>query len=276
MFPRRITRTQRPNQPIGIDWNHPISRGLVLSSYLSEGAGSTRDLVKRKLATIGAGTIWQNTKGGKGLYSDKTSSNKWFEWANADLPTIVEDLTIQITFSPNFDSTDGGSAFQYFCNATGSNADAFRLIWTTTPQYRFRFFTSGGGTNLDVTSNGFSAGDTVTVHFTYDGANMRVYENGLLLGIANRAGTFSNGASPWRFMQDFAGGESNAEALDGTTLVVNVWERALSARECLDMSNNSYQMLEPRTQLLPLTVTAVSGFQPAWARNSNQIIGMNQ
>jgi len=270
LIPLKRIRIRRPNKVVPIDWSSPISKDLVLSSYLGEGVGTIRDLVKGKKATLGSTTAWKITKGGKGLTSDSISNANWFEWANADIPTIDEDLTIQVTFVPNFDSTDGGAAgFQYIAEATPGNNDAFRLVWRDTLDWRFRFFTSSGGTNLDAAGNGFNAGDIVTLHFTYDGSNMYIYENGLLLGSVAKTGTFSNGTTPWRFM--LGGGSNNAESLNGTILIVNVWERALDSRECLEMSDNSYQMLQPRTQLLPLTVGVAPTFKAAWATNATTV-----
>jgi len=48
---------------------------------------------------------------------------------------------------------------------------------------------------------------------------------------------------------------------------------ALSKHEIKSLYDDFYQILQPRTQLLPLTQAAAGGFQAAWATNNNTLIG---
>lgn len=254
---RIIPRKSKPNYPVPIHWANPLTNGLIFSSYFLP--SRVYDFVGGAHATLGAATTFRADRSGVGLYSDETDATQYAEWANADVPTITKEHTVQLTFSPNFDSTDvGGVNFNTFLDQTDDNTAGIRVFWTSAAEWRYRLFTTAGAVNLDHGGNGFNIGDTITLIMQYDGANMRLYENGLLLNSAAKTGDFSNSSDDWIF-----GNTNNtptvSESANCIQHIANFWNRSITEAEVREISQNPYQILQPRTQYVGVEVVAAAG-----------------
>ena len=274
MFPRRITRTQQPNQHINIDWSNPICRGLkkvwilnslvpnqIIAPYLK---GTTTDGV------VAANKYGKHLDFGTGTdgYLNTNLSTEDFKPTEI---TITSRCRVNAGSNGNYiiNANYNGSTVPFSLSGynLGSTTRGMAFFdgsaWHSTPQSDIR---GQGWTMISGVYTSAAVSD-----------NLRLFHNGTLDNSADVTGNPSLPTHSSSYQDIHIGRYPNdSTAFDGDIEFVFIHDRALSAIEIKSLHDNPYQIFQPRTQLLPLTVTAAGGFQPAWARNTNQIIGMNQ
>lgn len=130
--------------------------------------------------------------------------------------------------SPSFPNFDGMAGFR-----NNSNADFYILhLSTSTVEARFR---NSSGTNYDIVYNGISLNTWNHLVMTYDGAAIRLYHNGTLVGTQSASG-FITSTSESFYMGDLLFGGTNFY-LNGQLDDVALWSKGLSGVEVTALYN---------------------------------------
>lgn len=117
-----------------------------------------------------------------------------------------------------------------------SEQDHYWMVSTLGKRLRFRLKTENGGTATLVAPNGsLSAGTWVHVAVTYDGAQMRIYQNGSVLASRAKQGQVTQGPGVAAWVGDNPGG---GRPLDGRVDELWIFNRALDASEISDLMVN--------------------------------------
>lgn len=243
-----------PNKPLRAR-KGGFSEGLVFAApYLSDVVNNI------PYAARGADTQVV-AKQGLLTYCPGSAINEYIEFPNNAFGTFDEGLTIALSYIPDFDqaSPPHGTTGQVLLDSSDANTEGIRIIFNAGGGgiWRFRMFVGGVGTNLNVSPT-FSAGDRLRLVFTYDGANMRIYQNGVELGDTAVTGSINSPVDNWRFGQ-FLTATSGDEGAHGTLSNIMVWDRALSAGEVNSDYRNPFQVYEPANESFYFTPTAAPG-----------------
>ena len=172
----------------------PVMGGLAGYWPFSEGAGSkTDDASSASHPGALSGTTWTTGKHGKGLAFNGSSS--YVSLGNFDVPGSAITLAAWIkadtlgSSDPRIISKANGSAEKdhYFMLGTTQASGANRL--------RFRLKTGGSTKTLIASSGNVPTGQWAHVVATYNGATMRLYLNGVLVGSMPASGTITVNSS---------------------------------------------------------------------------------
>ncbi|MEZ4874702.1 MAG: HYR domain-containing protein [Flavobacteriaceae bacterium] len=139
--------------------------------------------------------------------------------------------------APNFPNFDGFFGFR-----NESNADIYLLHLTTNSvEARFR---NSSGVNFDVVGAGLVVNQWQHLSFTYDGANLRLYINGNLVGTTPASGNFTSSTTePFYIGQTLFFG--TPFRLNGQVDEVRFWNVARSQAEILASMNLSLVSPQP-------------------------------
>ena len=224
-----------------------------------------------------SGAVVKATPDGQGYNVTANTSGGW----DLNAKQLIDDgdtpLSIFIVWSQNtYDNLTAGGDVLYAERPNGTQI--FKLIINDNRRLSV-VMRDGSGGGLILNPTGASVDQTKELHtgafVQRSGTNRDFYCDGSTANITNsNTGAFSTAATP---AVGYDPNDLSVGANESTILAVFTWRRALSALEIRALEANPWQLLQPRTQLIPVGVAAApSGFQAAWARNSNQIIGISQ
>jgi len=266
VFPIKRKWTTKPNQPVGIDWSNPLTKGLV-AVVLS---GTHRlDLATGETTSLNGAS----TKKANYLHAGDSTGDT----LTTPINSLLRNYTTRLTVITKVKRTANGGNWSFLLDYDSKT--------TGVPYSPFYFQRHGSTHTFDfgVTNNRTvqSASDvTVGEWHTIAGTYVSGETNGhkfYLDGALDATATNTQAAS-----YNDSYGLSVGEAGDGNNGVqpqdneyVFVWDRDLSAVEVKSLTDNPYQILQPRTQLIGLTTAAAppSGFLPIWARQRSATIG---
>jgi len=136
----------------------------------------------------------------------------------------------------------------------------------------FSAWTFDTGFTTQVQSNASLIDGRLHVIGWRNGASPTLWMDGsnVTLSVGSSGGTFS-GSYPVIVNQGTDPSVSPGRSILEPTNAAFVFLRLLSDTEMLDYTSNPWALYEPRQIWVPSTVA--SGFNPAWARGSNQLIG---
>lgn len=266
-IPKRIPLQRKPEGQVRIDWSNPLAKGLVGAWIFNEGSGSTIfDLTGNNNAVLENGT-WAIAGGERSVLCN--ADQEIVTVASADATNPSGDITIFARIKPPSSIGDGGSgsthgvinnySAQYYIGITGSGNMQFNDY-------------DVGSIDVDVGDWGV---DWLTVGGTIYGTDATLYFKGdpVGTGTIDRSGAV-NGETKL-FNVDNNEDLDYDNPLDGEGSIVYIYNRGLSAPEFKSLDANPYQILQPRTQYIPIefVVDGGGGFQAAWARHSNIMIG---
>jgi len=238
-----VPRTSQPQDGgVGIDWNNPITNGLVDAVPASQ----LRTVVNRDPATT-TGTM-SDVVGQKGLARNPgltgTSGKDAYsgEWSKINAPLTLFTLyqrratSLATRVSGNLTTSVNGYGF-------APNTTNFRAIISR----------SGVNTILTgaTTSNTLLKADAIVIGPT----NAELWENGVRTvaptahgGMATPTGSFTHGL------------ENSASNCDSMEIYLSVlWKRELSANELESLADNPWQIFEPEEQWIWIPDTASTG-----------------
>ena len=138
-----------------------------------------------------------------------------------------------------------------------------------------QFFIRGGSstiTNIATNAN-FTENKWETFTVVFNGTTVSVYQNGVFLSSGTI--TVANAATAGIGLGNPPTAQ-NERTISMDQAFIYIHERILSDGEIKSLHKNPYQIFESKTQTIFFEDAVAAGFQPAWARNTNQIIGMNQ
>ena len=211
---RLITRTSQPQGLVGIDWSNPITRGL-------------REFVTGKRFSD-FGNAVAVTKDGLSAFNTSTFQT---------VTSPVNEVTI--FQSAVFDSISNVSSL----GVSSGGDSGFGFKNNTTSVRLFKYRASGTANTQSVSTRSLVVGRRVNVCGTFDGANQRLYEDGVLSSSTANAEAVFWGASPKLRLGGFS-----VSNFAGTASILLYFARALSDAEIKSLSDNPWQIFAPEVQ----------------------------
>ena len=245
MISRKEPWKSQPQVPAGVDWSNPLTRGLRAIVY----AGRPYNFATNRFltSTVQGGAI---TPYGLGFASAAVATNI------VELPFELNGaVSIHAVVSRDASASgrDSGNPNSVASIAGNRSAALEPTFW------EFNIGNSYG-----------SASDVDKPRFINNAVAIgSIYLDGVLLSGTNPATTaLTNG----RFYSITASAASGATAsgtgktrlfnlngqygLNGRVPLIALWNRALSESEIAELSENPWQLLQPRTQYIPVSVTS--------------------
>lgn len=238
VIPLKRKHTRKPNYPVGIDWSNPLSKGLkifVATPFYNSVTG------KMEAAVNGAA---------------KTRNVMVFDGTDDRADGKVKAATgSAFTVASKYKSGSAiGSASRYLLNIHRS-ADPFAVIlwhYGAASEVRANWSLNGYASFLHEPAAGEASKVIISVpSSTYTDAYALI--DGVIPPI--NAGT----SVPFSATTDdysVGGRSTGARYWDGDIEYVAKWSRALSAAEQKSFQENPYQILQPRTQYIPIAAAA--------------------
>lgn len=256
----------QPQEPVGIDWDNPLTRGLVL-------AWTPAHIVEPT-----TGVAWlrgRATKaGGIGLSTDPTASGVYYELpapssAAAPLASRLDLSALTVAcIAQQPTETNTGRAF---VRGHGSGTPAWS-IGLNGGSFDGPYASFGATTFGPSSGDATMVGRPHVVSMSGDGATAELWYDGRL---------FTSGAyTPPTYAYDAANhrtwivGSNGVGAGAGTeNYGAFIWNRPLSADEHRAFHANPWQIFAPRSIWVPVSSeSAPATFQAAWARNANTVL----
>jgi hypothetical protein len=222
---------------------------------LDEGSGTTAaDSAGSATGQLRNGAAWTTGRLGNAVSFDGTDD--FIALPNLDVSgsTLTLSAWVKNTAFPNnidqrfiSKSTDAAEQSHYWLlshsNAQGQN------------RLRFRLRTGTHTTTLIASSGELPLNQWYHAAATYDGANMRLYLNGALVGTASKTGTIATNAN---VPVNIARSPDGTNYLRGTIDDVRIYRRALSASEIAALASAATSDTSPPSQPSALKATTVS------------------
>jgi hypothetical protein len=287
-----ITLPQRrgwipPGQP-RIDWNNPISNGLVGAYLPSASLGpNIYDLtgLGPPLA-LTSGTTYAPGRDGTGLFGNATGEGAFAAPSSAQMPSTTASVFTRVTFAssnPSANVTIGVTNV----NSGFSGANGFDIDFDSFGDV-FAECSTSTGTFSSTTLGSFNTGDTNSYSLSLKaGGNLTFYSDGSLIDTTATTGTsidYGSGGNAaqtaiWRVNADFVRNPNM------TCYVMLLWNRVLSDQEHRWLGQNPYGLFVfPDDELfatqvgsattLNVTSSATIGAftQTATATNKNHLV----
>ena len=244
-------RYQQPQGSVQINWNNPLApkTGLWVPD---------RNIVTGKQPTFtSTGNVPRKiiTRSGVELFSDG-------QIVQTDLPAqAFSVLTWCMLLTPL--AAPSGANYSSALQTTQATLNWNHL--STAYQGSFTLFANGTYPTCKFV-NGFTDGQQVLLHGTYDGTTICVYRNGVL----ENTTAASNGVSGVTVESlQFLGGSGGTAPFAGSVAYVS-WDttRALSSAQVRAHANNIYQVFQPQARSLWLAAAAGGGSTGTLARTN--------
>ena len=257
--------TSPPQIGSSINYNNPITTGLLLCYPMNEQSGNTvYDLVGGKNLTLANGPSYANQFGG-GLFFD--GSNDYAE--NSTLVTSLSALSVSIWVyrTANFD----GSYRKIFVIGDAGNNVSVYLSQGPGPQIYFGIGTTsnqnGPATNITLPAN-------VWHHLvgTWNGSVVRLYINGKLSSSLNFAGTWPG---TFRTYPVRIGWGYGGEYYQGYLRNLLFFNRSLDAEEILSLYEQPYGIYDKSVPMffLGAKTLGVPSIQSAESLQNHNLLG---
>ena len=251
MFPGSSEYTFKPSLGSSINWNHPISQGLVGCWLFNERTGNKiYDLAKDNHGNLLNGPIWNSFNNG---YLQFDGSNDTIDFGD----TLDIGLSSH-TFCTSFRASSlSGSLHGIFSKSIASGAsNRYALfIYNDGANYKIGTFISNGGSSDVQTPSSINVATNVWYHVAvvYDRSDkVYLYINGTLDSSATISQFQSvNFQSSYNFRIGSYGDAANNPSYFFNGLISNlqIYNRALSAEEIRSLYENPYQFLNPPASL---------------------------
>jgi hypothetical protein len=236
-------------------WQRPLYVGIIRG--IANGSLTSFGKITSSLSYSRVGLVFYLDAGNSSSYSG--SGSTWNDLAGSGLTTTLYNSPTYssanggyLSFSPSssqYAQTSGAlsslsnwslEVWHYFTNTNTDNANRciitqvyegssinFNLGNTSTSQYGFTVGYFSG--NWYSTRNDYALPSVGWYHIvgTYDGTNIKLYVNNLLIDTSASATASSSGGTPIRFMRRW----DNAEYWGGALAVVRIYNRALLPNE---------------------------------------------
>ncbi len=269
---RHIPWRSKPPEGIGINWSHPLSRGLI-RAYLFQSTLGTDETGNFNFITgaLGDDSMTMPTLGADGLVFDGVDQAIQIGFLT-EIETL-DEISVLLAATPT--ATDS-MAFSLF-EMDFSDTDG-QVGWVNTgspPGWRQHI----GITNNTYTTAGLPLNIKHQVGWSFDSAENINFLDGHLesnqnptdfpLDARNTAlvGVDPDGADATPLLGNWYTGEIH---------YIFIWARALGVAGLKTVSDNPWQLFTPRTQILPTSVVAVSNLPSFHASNRGIMRGINR
>ena len=220
---------------------HPLAQNLMFDAQLQERGGTTtRDLARRQVGTFLGATpaTWITGQPGAGVLFNATRA--YIDFPNSSFVDITgTKLTVEVLIEWSTATTgiiiskavaDGSHTAPYF---------RYSIHWISATSARFWVDTdTNAGVNTLDSALSLTVGHTYMIHGTYDGSNLRIYQDGVLKNTTACSGSVSSSATPLRLGANGAPGEY----WNGKLFSARVWKACLSDQAIRSQVNNPWQI----------------------------------
>lgn len=255
-MPIKRKHTRKPSYDVEVDWANPMTKGLVACVMLG-GGRQAFDIVQNVAWTPDAGyTNSVNTLDGRTL--ENTSSTDIGIYAPANAAYRIAQGSVLLSHIPS-EKTNWRSWF-----ALDNTTYAKSIFIQGLTNGVIEEFVQG--TSTSTATNTYFANKRTNLVATYDGSRQRLAVNGKAVIDSARAVALTYSGYPVIGYVDNLSGR----ALKGEMGVFMIWDTPLSEAQEKSLSLNPYQILQPRTQYIPVGAAAASGFKPYWALTASR------
>ncbi len=223
------SRQSKPWPGVKIDADHPLAQGLQFALAFNEGSGAPIELINRVVPST-ATSGWASTVDG---------------WAAS-----FNGSTTQLVYpAPKFPSFPGITVLARGSFATTTGV-THTLVERSLVNAKWNFYVSNG----TVTWRGAAASNRVAVGVTFTANKIYTLIATDTLSLATlysqgiQIGTGSSGAAPVDSATNINIGQvdsGSSNFWNGSGSLILVWNRALSALECGELSANPWQIFQP-------------------------------
>ena len=235
--PNLLIPGKKPIGPVKIDWEHPLTSGLVFCDLFRS------ELVNGLVPTTDANTSTKVLpEHGMSNYFPGDNTDEAVRYDYTKVPTF-DNVTITMIMSNDYTSDESLPAWLTLFDGTDDNTRFIRILYRAdTKQYRFRLFTSAA-TNLDILPGSFPANRVIILTFVYDGVNMRIYQDGTDKGNIAKTGSITAANSDWILGSDYVSdADTKAHSVIPLFMIHN---RGLTPKEITELNKDPYQILVP-------------------------------
>ena len=262
----RPVRTSQPQGPARIDWSNPDAEGL-LGSWVGSGRGKAAfgtDAVPQGDAVAKFG------QAGVGLSNSGTGSNNFWKVERGNRYTYTERVTFEAlievdSFTSNAPYISGIIAQYVQPGMSADDRGPFLRLGNGVSgnQNRPFFAVLQSNTERGVLGPALQTGREYHLLGSYDGANVKLFIDGVLVGSTAATGPFENGANAYVALGTDYPGTSNSEfrALQGKIYLANVYGVGKTNAEAKARADNPWKIFAPDAKSLwvPDTVSAGGG-----------------
>jgi hypothetical protein len=237
----------KPITPV-LDKTNSIASGLIFDDplYLNNGGIITTDLVNANTGNFLGSTkpSWiMDTAVGLGAGLSFNGTTAYIDYTDIS----AYDLTgSAISIESWFIWPSGASVNQLICkpvNAASHTSPFFSyaLMAISGTDCRLWLNLSSGSANTDTGVMSFTVGNLYQIVATYDGSNMRIYQNAVIKQTKGATGTINSFATPIRVGANGGLGE----LWNGKMFINRVWNRKLADTEIELLYENPFRIYLP-------------------------------
>lgn len=229
----RIWRDKKPSIGSSINWSHPLARGIVGGWLMNEGGGLYfKNLVTQKLSSL---TNYPTFYLGEPLWGNCIKGVGRRCKINADVKDNAPDSsTNKMTFLFYCYIITGANASGGIVFASSNYTGGLAGIYTGWSQYKDIWFQINGTKAVSPTAP-LQSNTVNMIVGTYDGVNIKLYNNGKLLQTTAYSTAPSTDTNPILF----------ALALTSVVIYAARWNRALSPSEIQQLYVEPYCFIAP-------------------------------
>lgn len=237
-FPRRWNQNQCPSFLSELDTGTPLSANLLALWTFSNGQANDYSGTNNNGTVFAANTVASQI--GTALNFTATANQYVLNNITVNIPYVTIAAYVNISAIPSSTARIGG-----FCQGYNNLTHDKELFITTSGYAGFYIYTSGVQ-NIYGTTN-ICDGKWHMIIGTYDGVNMNLYVDGLLVSTLATTGASYTGYSGPNIMVNgvTAAGSSTFTYLACQQSLFGVWSGALSSDKVMALSSKPFMILRP-------------------------------
>lgn len=237
LVPRKAIWTQQPQQLVDVDWENPLSRGLVRV-----------DNFARRGQDVLGGPAWNTTQfasSQRGIALEQTDASDKVCYSPGLHTRLIAGMTV---LSLVWRSGPPTASEFFVCHGTGTS---YNWGLYDSPSTRYVFLKNTGGTNKSV-SFAYASGGWATVVAAYSGAGgyVRLYQDGVKRSETAQSGNVQQNDY---HLSSFAYASGSGNYLQP---LIAIWNRELSADEVKRVSANPWQIFRRPSERLWIPVSS--------------------
>lgn len=246
-IPYKVTRTTKPDHPVGIDWSNPLAKGLLHQDLFTS---NRADVSNISPTYIGAGAAKTITRDGRSYDFDGTGDG---QMSFGDVSVTDGSFGITIEVIAELDSL---AAEQKVLAEWGTSAAGQSFLFS---------FKSDGGVQLAYhnTTDGYiiastgasvvSTGNRCHILFSGIGSSWRCWVDGVEHNVTGDSAP-SQGLKAVTTALRYGRDESGTNNFNGRLSLIRFYDdtHTFTQNEASALYQNPYQLLKPRTQYIPV------------------------
>lgn len=264
-LPARVVATKRVQ-----NWDHPLSRGLVAHLY---GDDASRD--RQLLRPTVVGNITRDNRLGNGWRNSYQASNNYIHLGRPSLPNNAVTLEVLVrvqAFQTNIYPYISGMLGGWQTDATFYPGPSLRFNATTALADAAKpalVLHQNGLVYYAQSSVDLVVGRVYHIAGTFDGSWLRLYVDGVQVASLNQVGTMNyHELTFFSALSDYVAAASlfnQNRCLNGIMPLARIYDRALSAREIVDLAKDPWQTVRAKRVKAP--------FVPSFVRAAGTLTG---